>query len=85
LEQCHHAEARDLAKLGRRHLSLGHRVVSHAFAHGGQDLIRASPCGRDEKYMTEASFIAAVLLDQLSKLVVVRGSNAALLALGRAR
>jgi hypothetical protein len=81
LEQGDHAEARDLAMLGRRRLRLGHRIVANALAHRGQDLIRAPSRSRDEKDVAEAGFVAAILLGQLNKHFVVRGSNSALLAL----
>src|SRR5258708_18333155 len=68
--------------LGSCRLCLGHRIVVHAVAHRGQDLIGAAPCRGDEKDMTEASFVAAILLGQLNKHLVGGGSNTALLALG---
>src|SRR5258708_25967313 len=68
--------------LGSCRLCLGHRIVVHAVAHRGQDLIGAAPCRGDEKDMTEASFVAAILLGQLNKHLVGGGSNTALLVLG---
>src|ERR1700682_3092197 len=77
--------AGDLAVLDRRRLCLGPRIVAHALAHRGQDLVGVAPCRRDEKDMTKASFVSAVLLGQPNKHLVIRGSNAALLELGGGR
>ena len=71
--------------LSRCRLCLGHRIVLNAVAHRCQDLIGAATFCRDEKNMPEASLIAAILLSQLSQDDFIRGTNGALLVLGRSR
>jgi hypothetical protein len=81
LEHCRQAKARDLPMFGGRSPCLGNRVVGHALAHRGQDLIRASARSRNEKNMPEAGLVAAVLISELRKHIFIRSPNAALLAL----
>src|ERR1700674_3654594 len=67
--------------LAGRDPRLGHRIVPDAIAKRGQYVVHGLACRRDEKNVTEASLVAAVLLSKLLENIGVRPSNGVLLPL----
>lgn len=76
------AKASDLPVLFGRDARLGHRIVLHALAQRGKDLVRTLPGGGDKKDVPEPSLINAILGRQLIERPPCSHAHPALLSLG---
>jgi hypothetical protein len=62
--------------------SLGHGVVPHALSKRCENVVPGAPAGPDQKNMTEAGFVAAVLHRRLGQGFLRRPSDRQLVLLG---